>query len=108
MALVELELSMKVLSGDEECSTYIPADGKKFNVQAFHGEASLVSSAVKLVWDLNGVGEELLWAMKGSAAMPNIDMIRTGDGVKKIALCLDNAEADPIFMSGHVILDVED
>jgi hypothetical protein len=109
MALVELELAKQVLSADEECDTYIPPLDKDFNVQEFYGEAAYsTNSAVKLVWDLDGANEEILWATKGSGGMPNIDIIRTGDGVKKLALCLDNGEADPIFMSGHALIAVED
>lgn len=107
-----LYLSKSVAATTEDCDTYVVPNGKTVKVIKFHGESDFSeSSAVKLVWDVAGT-PVILWSMKGSAEMPrqvpDAMATMTGDGVKKIALCLDNGEANAIFMSGHVILEVED
>ena len=107
MEKIELLISKEVVNGIEDCDTYTPADGVKFEVMSFLGEGCFSKNAVvKLVWDIDGA-PEILWSMKGSSAMPtNIQVERTGDGTKKLALCLDNGESGPVVMSGFAVIGV--
>ena len=112
MAKQTLYLAKSVTAATEDCDTYVVPNGKKVTVINMHGEAAFsANSAVKVVWDSSGT-PVILWATKGSGSIPkgvSEDFpVMTGDGIKKIALCLDNGEAGTIFMSGHVILEVED
>jgi hypothetical protein len=90
----------------EECDSYIPAG--EWTIKKFHGEAAFnPNCAVKLVWDYQGAGEEILWSIKGSGVMP-VPVTRTGDGVKKVAVCLDNGLVEgPVIMSGHAEIEEE-
>lgn len=102
-----------VASGSEACDVQVVPNGKKVQVISFRGEAAFsTNSAVKLVWDFNGAGETTLWSIKGSSEIgPDVAEdfpVMTGDGVKKIAVCLDNNEAGSVFMSAHAILEIED
>jgi len=112
MAKQVLYLAKSVSASTEDCDTYTVPNGKDVTVIDFHGEAAFsASSAVKIIWDSGGA-DTILWAMKGSGEMPKKAAedfpTMTGNGTKKIALCLDNGEGSSIFMSGHVILEVED
>lgn len=98
----QLLISKDVTAGNEDCDTYIPANGVEINITDFHGEGAFdPNAAVKLIWDYSGGGEEILWTIKGSSQAP-IQFKRTGDGVKKIAICLDNGmSSGSVFMSGY-------
>lgn len=100
----EMIISLDVGYGDAECETYTPANGVEFNIIAFHGEAAFdPNAAVELVWDSDGT-PEILWTIKGSGQCP-ISFTRTGDGTKKLALCLDNGMASgSVYMSGYALV----
>jgi len=112
MASQKLLLAKNVTSFNEECVTHVVPSGKKVWIMRFHGEAAFSpNSAVKLVWDMGGAGEEILWSIKGGGDIPlgAAEAIeKTGDGVKKMAVCLDNGESGSIFMSGFALLEIED
>ena len=93
-----LTLSKSVAATTEDSTDFTPATGDFF-ITTFHGEAAYdTNCAVKLIWDFGGT-EEILWSTKGSAIL-DIEITRTGDGVKKLALTLDNGLAGAIIMSG--------
>jgi len=108
---ITLYKAAEVTSGQEVADTYVPANNKAIEIILFHGQAAYsANSAVKLVWDFGGAGEEVLWSIKGGGDMPahHIETFtKIGDGVKKIAVTLDNGEAGNIFMSGLAHLKVE-
>lgn len=106
MAIVELTISQEVSADTEQCETYIPPNMATIEVLEFFGSGAFSkNSSVKLVWDLDGAGETVLWSHKGEAAAPRRFTV-TGDGVKKLAVCLDNGEPGPIFMSGYAKIEV--
>jgi len=68
----------------------VPANGKTWEIARFVGSAAYLSTtAVMLVWDHGGAGEEIVASTHGDA---NIELFRqvVGDGVKKLALVLEN------------------
>lgn len=105
---IEIKISAEVPLGNEYAEYHVPANGKKFTIVKFFGEAAFSkNSVVKLLWDYNAAGEQILWSIKGSSSMPlNIEL--TGDGVKKLAIALDNGELGSVFMSGYVLILQED
>jgi len=96
----QLVISKEVAAQTEECVTFIPPSGEFF-VTHFIGEAAFdTNCAVKVVWDSDGT-PEILFSTKGST-IADLDISRIGDGVKKLALCLDNGLLGPVVMSGIV------
>jgi len=68
----------------------VPANGKTWEIVRFVGSAAYLSTtAVKLVWDHGGPGQEVIASTHGDA---NLELVRqvVGDGVKKLALVLEN------------------
>ncbi len=68
----------------------VPANGKTWEIVRFVGSAAyLATTAVKLVWDFGGAGEEVIAATHGDA---NLELVRqvVGDGAKKLSLVLEN------------------
>lgn len=68
----------------------VPANGKTWEIVRFVGAAAYLSTtAVKLVWDHGGAGEEVIASTHGDA---NVELVRqvVGDGTKKLALLLEN------------------
>ena len=108
MAIKKLKLAKSVAANTEDADTFTPANGKKVNVIKFLGEAPFTKNVVvKLIWDYGGGSEEILWSIEGASEMLDLDSI-IGDGVKKIAIALDNGEASAVIMSGFASLNVED
>lgn len=104
--LIELEISKEVAASTEDCDTYTPANGSVVNILKFVGSAAFSPNAsVKLVWDWDGAGETVLWSHKGEGVAPKRFQV-TGDGVKKLAVCLDNGETGALFMSGYAEIEV--
>lgn len=101
-----LYISQSVANGVEVCDSMVPADGAIVNVLSFFGSALFTkASSVKLVWDLDGT-PELLWSISGEASAP-ISFTKTGDGVKKLSVCLNNGESTAANMSGCATIEVE-
>ena len=72
--------------------TVVPV-GETWEVQKFVGAGAYLSDVeVKLIWDYGGASPEILASTHGDA---NIVMARqlVGDGVKKLALALENDTA---------------
>jgi len=102
MSFVSLKISKEVSATTEDCVSHTVADGKKLFIDKFVGEAAFTTNAVcKLVWDYGGAGEQVIWTTKGSSKMPFTHEV-TGDGVKKLAVCLDNGTAGALVMSAYM------
>ena len=107
MSKQELLISKEVDADTEDCQSYTVPNGKKAKVVNFHGEAAYHDDvAVLLVWDVDGT-REILWVVKGGGQCPIRPEI-TGNGTKKLGICLDNGLTHPVFMSGHALVIVED
>lgn len=105
--LVELRIAKEVASSTEDCVTHIPPSGAYVLISDFVGDAAFQpNAAVKLVWDVGGAGETVLWSIKGNHEMPGDIEILDSDGVKKLGVCLDNGEAGPLFLSGYAKVEV--
>ena len=57
-------------------------------------------TAVKLVWDIGGPGEEVIASTHGDA---NVELVRqvVGDGTKKLALVLENDAPSAQVLGGR-------
>jgi len=111
MAIKRLYISKDVTAGTEETDTFIPANNKKVYIHEMHGSAAFSkNSAVKLVWDYGGANK-VIWSIKGDGGTPQAfrgEKIGTGNGVKVVALVLDNGETSNVLMTGISWLRVED
>lgn len=111
MAIEKLYLSKEVAANTEECDTHVVENGKNVKILAFHGEGAFdMNVAIKAVWDYSGT-EEILWSIEGSGSMPNYvtsETEKTGNGTKKMALCLDNGTNGPVVLSGTIVLEIDD
>ena len=108
MAQVTLHLSKGVAATTEDATTYIPANGKQVDIISFCGEGAFTPNcAIKLIWDWTGT-DTILWSIKGSSKIESLPPVTAANGIKKIALTLDNGETGTVFMSGRVVLEVED
>ena len=79
----------------------VPATGKTWEIVRFVGAAAYTpDTAVKLVWDLGGAGEEVIASTHGDA---NLELVRqvAGDGTKKLALVLENDSAAARVLGGR-------
>ena len=93
-----ISLSKEVAATTEDVETFIPATGD-FYITKFCGEAAFdTNCAIKIIWDYGGT-EEILWSTKGVTVV-DLDIERTGDGVKKIAIALDNGLNGTVIMAG--------
>ena len=100
----KLVLVKSVAATSSEVETFTPA--AKFNVAGFFGEAAFDPLCeVQLVWD-HGGANELLWVIKGSGKIP-FGLERTGNGVKKLAIVLNNRLANSVFMAGYCSVEHE-
>jgi len=98
----ELKLSKEVAATTEEYVEFTPAAGKNILIFNFSGSGSYsVNSVIKLIWDFGG-SEQLIWTIKGERPMPFKHLIpgASVDGIKKLALSLENTALGPVYLSG--------
>lgn len=79
----------------------VPANGKTWEIIRFVGSAAyLATTAVKLVWDHGGAGEEVIASTHGDA---NIELVRqvVGDGARKLAIVLENDSVAAQIIGGR-------
>lgn len=102
-----LELSKEVASGTTECAYEVIPNGKRIHIIKFEGHAVYsVNSVVKVVWDPEGT-PETVWSTKGDT-VSDLAKEYTGNGTKKLRLCLENGEDGDLVMSGRCIYYEED
>ena len=83
-----------VLPLSVETQEQVIPDGEVWEVQLFYGNAAYLDDVVVyLCWDYGGAGEEILVATHGDLEFQIVRGL-IGDGVKKLAIVLDNATTD--------------
>lgn len=66
-------------------------NGETWAVSFFQGSAAYnESTTAKLVWDYQGAGEEVVASTHGDTQFSQLHRTVVGDGVKKLAIVLDN------------------
>ena len=104
MGIVRTEVITSGLVSAESmlCEDFVPPSGEFF-IADFISEACFSGlTIVKAVWDATGT-PEIIWSSTGSANI-KLDIPRTGDGVKKLRLCLENNSTSAVTMSGKLIV----
>lgn len=82
---------LSVLANSVAVKAVVIPDGEMWRLTQFVGDAPHISDAsVHVVWDHGGAGEVMLACTHGDARIP-LDILLVGDGIKKLALVLDNA-----------------
>ena len=76
----------------------------------FPWEHDVENAVVKLIWKWNHATESevIIWSVKGDAAMPFSYEIDDADGVRKLAVCLENGLAGAVYMSAYCKFTEED
>jgi len=99
-----LKISKEVNANTEDAETVVPASGKTLVITRFVGAGAFSQNAViKLIWDYSGT-QDVIWTIKGTSRMPFQHTIPAADtdGIKKLAVALDNSHSGKLFMSGYV------
>ncbi len=96
-----LHLAQEVTADTDEAVSMIPDDEADVIMESFTGNFTATKAAtICCIWDYGGT--EVVIDL--SNAGPK-QVIGTGDGVKKVALVLTNAESvDTIAMSGTIVV----
>jgi hypothetical protein len=111
MSISELEFKISETVGSltQEYLEYTPPSGATVTIVDFIAEAAYEKDInISIVWDLEGI-EQNLWSIKGSGrfnnkiTIPNTDT----DGIKKLALVLDNGTFGSLIMSGWMVILVD-
>lgn len=108
MSVHTIQLTKQVAATTEDVQTVIIADTKNMEILMF--KANSVPNekcTVKLIWDHGEVGETLLEIAQGNAEITTSHKV-VGDGVKKLAIALDNDLSVAVFMNGFCKYEVED
>lgn len=107
---INFRISDSVLSVREFFQTYIPPEGSAVEIVQIIGEgAYTLNSEVRVVWDYEGQSPEILWTIRGSGRFNDkitIDSSKT-NGIRKLALVLDNGEQTQLNMSGYMTILVK-
>lgn len=101
---VNLIISEQVQASEEIYVSHVPAQGSEVIVRLFCGEAAFNETCnVRLVWDYGGASEQIIWTIKGASRMLFVHKIEAADvdGVKELAVVLENASTVNVFMSGY-------
>lgn len=107
---VSLQISHLVPSGDTASDTYVIPNGLTARVMLFEGSAPSSSlSVLRLIWRWGeGVDEESHWTIANDKPMPRYFIPEfVGDGVKKLAVCLDNGCTSDYYMSAFALVEIE-
>jgi len=103
---IELKVSQEVAAAKIEADEYVPAAGSIVHINKFIANGAYTPNAViRLVWDYEG-SEEVIWTIKGESLMPFEHKITDGDGIKRLALVVDNSHTGALYLSGYVQLAV--
>jgi hypothetical protein len=106
MTSVELIKAGIVLSGTNQAAEYTPAVDEVVIITKFSGKGNESSLAdVRLYWDLGGAEEELLWVLDSGNMPREVWFTKTGNGTRKITLCLANGCSNDYAMSGYVYME---
>jgi len=100
-----LIICSEVAAGTTDAETYTPSSSvTSLEITSFVGEAAFSpNSVVKLVWKWDHATETevLIWSTKGSSQKDLSYEITDCDGVRKLAVVLENGEDGSIVMSGE-------
>jgi hypothetical protein len=84
-----LQIADHVLAGNSEFVDYVVPNGMTISIDRFKGNDSTSAMAsCRLIWDY-GVTNEILFVINNGPGL-EVSIEKTGDGVKKLALVLNN------------------
>jgi len=104
----ELTLAQEVAADTDVTVTYVPANGVEVILHKFSGNADhSPDTTVLVVWDYGGAGETVIWSTHGSIVeVPHV-VVGTGDGTKKVGLCLKNDDSVARILSGKIVMEIQ-
>jgi len=90
----------EVAASTTETSDYIPSDGEKlFIVNAGLSSSSAPETVVHICWDPGG-DDEVIISSYGEAYHRELNVNKTGDGIKIMRISLVNDLTEPSFLGG--------
>ena len=110
---IEFRVSKLVASLMQESQSYVPPEGSSVVISEFSAEAAYDRDIeVAIIWDFEGEDEDFLWTVKGSGSLKQRIEIPAEevDGVKKLALILDNGTISELTMSASmtILVDIDE
>lgn len=103
-----LRISQLVDSTTQVADTLVIPNGQTATVEYL--SASCPDSplgVVCLIWDYDGVSEEVLWVFQREGVKPAEDVISVvGDGAKKLAICCDNGATTDYYFNAFAKIEV--
>ena len=102
--MLEVRTSENIAAQTDVAESITPEAGRSFLIHKFCGSAAFSSCAVvMLVWcyDHATEPEQIIWSIKGEAAMPTPIQIDNADGVRKLAIVLRNGFDSTVTLSGY-------
>ena len=88
----------QIAASTAETSDYIPANGEQvFVINMGISSSSIPDTTGCVVWDPDGT-PDILISSYGEIVHYNVGILRVGDGVKKLQICLTNDLTEPAFM----------
>jgi hypothetical protein len=104
----ELQIAQLVLSGEDDADSWVIPDGETWRIEIFGaGVPSSSQATAQLIWDFGGAGETIKWTIQHDELNmpPKLIFDFTGDGVKKLALCLSNGCTADYNMAAYARLE---
>ena len=98
----------ELLNGNASAADFLVVpNGKIAIITEMVGSTSVTENTVaKLVWDYDSGNEQVLWTVEGNGMLPR-HMCVQGDGVKKLAIEVENPPGGPRWMSGSARVEVQ-
>ncbi len=88
---VENRLYKSVDANSIETMDYVIPDGQVLEIRCLAGDAGeSPDNVVSIVWDEGGGSEEILMSVHGDTLQPGLSIKKTGDGIKKLRIKLQN------------------
>jgi len=107
---VQLLLSEEVSALTSVEETYIPASGKSLVVSDFMGSVQSQDGIVLLIWKYGEADEQIIWTLPESSDALSFEFTPPEEevnGTNKIALIIENNNLSSQYMSGCVVLEME-
>lgn len=104
---LNFRISESVAAMTQEYQSYVPPAGSTVDIVEFLAEAAYERDIeAAIIWDYEGPNEQFLWTIKGSGKFGNKITIPSTDtdGIKKLALVLDNGTLLSLTMSAAMTI----
>jgi len=102
---IDTNYAMQVVNTDVVHNDIEIPNGVTLHITAFDVSAvNLANIFVQLVWDFGGESEEVFFECSGNGNFHNLDLQKSGDGVKKLSIVFEhhNESVGSVGLSANV------